>query len=135
MSKLPQPALSACIETGVTTNRVVVREPCVPVEARSPKRYRSDKSVRGQGCVMVSISLPAAELVALDAACDRLQMARSHLLREAVKHYESRARLERAALTIGDLFAANIDPGWDEAQELEAAALAFRNAVRGEVSE
>lgn len=45
---------------------------------------------------------------------------------------EARARLERAALVIGDLFAAEIDPGWDEAQELEAAALAYRNAVRGQ---
>lgn len=43
---------------------------------------------------------------------------------------EARARLERAALAIGDLFAAEIDPGWDECQELEAAALAYRNAVR-----
>jgi len=39
-------------------------------------------------------------------------------------------RLCRAAMVIGDLFAAQIDAGWDECQELEAAALAYRNAVR-----
>jgi len=42
----------------------------------------------------------------------------------------ARKRLERAALAIGDLFAADIDPGWDECQELEAAALEYRNAYR-----
>ena len=77
--------------------------------------------------------MPIAELELLDSVCERVQMARSHLLRQAVKHFDTRARLERAALAIGDLFATNIDPGWDEAQELEAAAMAFRNAVRGEV--
>lgn len=45
---------------------------------------------------------------------------------------EARARLELAALTIGDLFAAELDAGWDEAQELEAAALEYRNAVRAQ---
>jgi hypothetical protein len=43
---------------------------------------------------------------------------------------KARIRLENAALRIGDLFAAEIDPGWDECQELEAAALEYRNAYR-----
>jgi hypothetical protein len=43
---------------------------------------------------------------------------------------QARLRLQNAALRIGDLFAAQIDPGWDECQELEAAALEYRNAYR-----
>jgi hypothetical protein len=51
-------------------------------------------------------------------------------LRAELQRRAEPTRLERAALAIGDLFAADIDPGWDEAQELEAAALEYRNAYR-----
>jgi len=51
-------------------------------------------------------------------------------LRAELQRRAEPSRLERAALAIGDLFAAGIDPGWNEAQELEAAALEYRNAYR-----
>jgi hypothetical protein len=50
--------------------------------------------------------------------------ARGHAIEAA------QVRLQNAALRIGDLFAAEIDPGWDECQEIEAAALEYRNVVR-----
>jgi hypothetical protein len=76
---------SAVIERGTKTNRVRVKRPKSPGHVR--KRYRQDPAVRGMDSTVVAISLPIAELEALDAMCDRTQMARSHFIRQAVKHF------------------------------------------------
>lgn len=93
---LPDPSLSASVD-GVITNRVRVR----PKKKRGPARkqftaasagtalarYRADPSVRGQDTAKLCISMPVAELAALDAMAERTQMARSFFIRQAIKHF------------------------------------------------
>ena len=83
---------SATIVTGTKTNRVRVK-----AKSKSPgtvrKRYRSDPTVRGMDSVAVCISLPIAELEFLDAISDRISMARSHFIRQAVKHFAEKIGL------------------------------------------
>lgn len=79
--------LSATIRRGAVTNRVrVAKQP-----QRSPgtrrKAYRADPEVRGLDTTTVCISLPIGELESMDATCERVQMARSHFLRQAAKHF------------------------------------------------
>ncbi len=50
----------------------------------------------------------------------------------SVRINRARVRLEAIALKVGDLFAAGLDPGWDEQTELEQAAIEFRKAVRAQ---
>ncbi len=40
-------------------------------------------------------------------------------------------RLDKAAIAIGSMIVDNVDPGWDEQQELEAACVAYVKALRG----
>jgi len=58
---------------------------------RSPqaalRSYRQDPTVRGLDYVVVAYCLPVAELAALDVVCESVQMARSHFLRQATKHF------------------------------------------------
>jgi hypothetical protein len=77
--------VSATVVRGTKTNRVRVKRSKSPGSVR--KRYRQDPAVRGMDSTMVCISLPIAELEALDSMCDRVQMARSHFIRQAVKHF------------------------------------------------
>jgi hypothetical protein len=42
------------------------------------------------------------------------------------------ARLESAALAIGDCHLAGIDPGWSESNEVEQASILYTKAVRAE---
>lgn len=90
MSTLPKPTLSARIE-GKRTNRVKVKR-----AAASPgtamRSYRQDPTVRGMDTVVIAVSLPAGELAALDAMCERVQMARSHFLRQAAKHFAEKVK-------------------------------------------
>lgn len=63
------------------------------------KRYRRDRT-RGYRAhaeiaiasptKVISISLAESEIAALDAAAERASMARSHFIREAVKHYAAK---------------------------------------------
>lgn len=77
---------TATITRGRKANRVKVKR-----VARSAgtaiRRFRADPAVRGLETAMVCISLPVAELVSLDEVCERVQMARSHFIRQAVKHF------------------------------------------------
>jgi hypothetical protein len=43
---------------------------------------------------------------------------------------EARARVDKAAIAVGSLLADNLDPGWDESQELESACLVYVRALR-----
>lgn len=90
---LPTPTVSAEVVTGKITNRVKVRtspgvSPARRTKARQPKRYKADPT-RGQGAGyrVVCISMSPDELAELDALASRVQMARSHLIRQAVKHF------------------------------------------------
>lgn len=85
---LPKPMASATIE-GKRTNRVKVRRRATSA-GTALRRYRQDPAVRGHDVVTVCICLPVAELAAIDAMCERVQMARSHFLREAAKHFSSK---------------------------------------------
>lgn len=83
MSKLPTPTASARVIRGVKTNRMK--------RSKSPgsvlSRYRKDPTTRGFDCTTVCISVPVAELAEMDAFAERCQMARSHMIRQAVKHF------------------------------------------------
>lgn len=75
--------------SGKITNRVKVKR--ISARKRSPERakiaYRKDPSTRGLDYVVIAVSLPVGELATLDEMCERVQMARSHFLRQAVKHF------------------------------------------------
>ena len=86
--ELPAPTFSAEVVTGKMTNRVKVRATSAPRTARQPKRYKADPTRgQGEGYRIVCISMSPAELAELDAFAERVQMARSHLIRRAVKHF------------------------------------------------
>jgi hypothetical protein len=61
---------------------------------RSPQRaklaYAKDPSTRGLDYVQVCVCMPVAELAVLDDMADRAQMARSHFIRQAVKHFSAK---------------------------------------------
>ena len=64
---IAQIACSAIVDPGKKTARVrVKRAPKVKRQRPEPKRYRQDKSARGQGAKTVCISLPKSELAALE---------------------------------------------------------------------
>lgn len=86
-----KPVASATIG-GKRTNRVKVASAKVVRKAdqspsRALRRYRKDPSTRGLDYVVTCISLPVGELAVIDEACERAQMARSHFLRQAAKHF------------------------------------------------
>lgn len=54
---------------------------------RAMIRYRKDPTVYGLKAVVTCISMPTEELAALDELAEELQMARSHLIRAAVKQF------------------------------------------------
>jgi len=70
---------------GVKTNRVKVKRIAQTNTGRALSRYRQDPTVRGMDTVITCISLPVQELAELDEVCERVQMARSHFIRQAVK--------------------------------------------------
>lgn len=82
--------LSATIEHGVTTNRVVVHAQRPAPKPRGKGRYRRDRASEGGGTVVISISVPPAELEMITAAAERVQMSRSRFLRQAAKHFAAR---------------------------------------------
>ncbi len=90
MSGLPKPTMSATIG-GKITNRVRVARPSKSA-GTAMARYRQDPTVRGHDTVVVAISIPAAELEAIDAMCESAQMARSHYLRQAAKYFATRIK-------------------------------------------
>ena len=53
--------------------------------------YRADESVKGQPYTTICISLPVAELQAMDAYRAKSKLSRSQLLRDAVKQLMSAA--------------------------------------------
>lgn len=75
------------IERGKKTNRVRKSK----VERHQPQRklalYRKDPSSRGMDTTVVCISMPVEDLARIDAACERVQMARSHFLRRAAERF------------------------------------------------
>lgn len=92
---------SATITRGAVTNRVTgFRRAKVPAHAKPARvaksagsakaAYRQDPAVRGMDTAIICASLPVGELVELDAACERLRLARSHLIRLAVKAFMGR---------------------------------------------
>ena len=83
---------SAVIHHGAKTNRVRIgkRDYAVVQPKGRPVYYRQELAVRGLGHCIVCISLPPEELAALDDLAERLCMARSHLIREAVREYAAR---------------------------------------------
>ena len=91
MSKLPVPTMSATMG-GVITNRVKIAKRKQASTQTVLRRYRTDPLVRGMDTAIVSISMPAAELAALDELAEQTQMARSHLIRQAVKHFAEKLR-------------------------------------------
>lgn len=52
-------------------------------------RFKKDPLVRGLDFTVISVSLPAEELAAMDELCERLRVARSHLIRSAVKRFKA----------------------------------------------
>ena len=90
---------------GRTADRVIVRRAVVAsMVARDPsgnrarakrrkrpangvQKFKADRSTRGKGSVQVIASMPASERDALDAIATRVQMSRSHFIRQAVKHF------------------------------------------------
>lgn len=52
--------------------------------------YKADGTLDGSGTKVVAISIPPAELVQLDEFCRRVQMSRSHMLRQAWKHFQQK---------------------------------------------
>lgn len=85
---LPKPTMTAVV-SGKRTNRVRVKRGATSA-GTATRRYRKDPNTRGLDTVTVCISLPVEELVALDAMCERTQMARSHFLRQAAKHFATK---------------------------------------------
>ena len=89
---------SATIARGVTTNRVRVKKRVArrTVSAGTAKaRFRKDPLTRGLDYVCICISLPVAELEQLDSWSERVQMARSHFLRQAAKHFAAKIGIDK----------------------------------------
>jgi hypothetical protein len=106
---LPEPRMTAVIITGVTTNRVVVKRqkrqpkpvppkpvravkpppPPRPVRVAKPRpskgRYRTDKSLTGQGTETRCICAPPTEWTEIDKAAQSLMMSRSEFLRRGAR--------------------------------------------------
>lgn len=81
-------AASASIVRGKTTNRVRVRNTVIdPSPQRALHRFRKDPSTRGRVYVTICICLPVDELAVIDETAERIEMARSHFLREAAKRF------------------------------------------------
>lgn len=81
---------SATIERGVVSNRVKkVRKTPVRPKDRTV-RYRKDTSTLGKLYTKICISIPVDELAVMDAFAYRVQMARSELIRQAVKHFRAK---------------------------------------------
>lgn len=101
-------ATSARIEHGAVGNRVRVykrpgrapkpklgpkqrgtpgRKPKLGPKQRRAASYRKDRTTAGRPYKVICISIPVDELVVLDAFADRVQMARSDVLRQAAKHF------------------------------------------------
>lgn len=72
--------------SGAVTNRVKVKKRSQSA-GYMRKSYRSDPAVRGMATVVACISMPIAELERLDEICASVEMARSHFIRQAVKHF------------------------------------------------
>lgn len=72
--------------SGKRTNRVRVKRRAASA-GTAKARYRKDPSTRALDTVQVCVSMPVADLLALDAVCERVQMARSHFVRQACKHF------------------------------------------------
>lgn len=83
------PAASAEIVTGKTTNRVKVKRRA-RTTGTAMVRFKKDPSTRGLDYVQLSISVPVGELAQIDAWAERAQMARSHFLRQAAKHFAAK---------------------------------------------
>jgi hypothetical protein len=64
---------------------------------------RRDGAARGQAYRVISVSIPVGELVALDAFAARVQMERSHLLRQAYKHFAVKVLGEDGAAALAKL--------------------------------
>lgn len=79
-------AMTATIEHGVKTNRVRVQRKAASA-GTAMRRFKKDPATRGLDVAIVCVSLPVGELALIDAGCEELQMARSHLLREAAKAF------------------------------------------------
>lgn len=82
--------ITAKIVRGAKTNRVKVgrsRRSIARIHETSPQRakarYAKDPSIRDRLYVVISISLPVDELVAIDAVSERINMNRSAYLRHA----------------------------------------------------
>ena len=54
---------------------------------RSKGRYRTDRAIVGRGAVIKCVSASASDWAALDEAALRVQMSRSHFVRQAVKYF------------------------------------------------
>lgn len=74
---------------GKRTNRVRVRRKAASA-GTAMRRFRKDPLTRGLDYAMVCISIPVAELAALDAIAERVSMARSHFIRQAVRHFAAK---------------------------------------------
>lgn len=89
------PLTASAVIGGEVTNRVEMKrvgrpkpkrtKPTTP--GRSKIRFKNDPATRAMDTTVVCISMPIGELVALDAICERVQMPRSHFIRQAVKHF------------------------------------------------
>ncbi len=55
--------------------------------SRALLRFKKDPTTRGKDYTVIGMSIPVDELAALDAACAKAQMARSHFVRQAVKFF------------------------------------------------
>jgi hypothetical protein len=98
---LPVPRMTAEIVQGVTTNRVEIKrqkrqpEPVQPKPVRVAKpqksytptkgRYRTDKSLTGQGTTTKCITAPPMEWTEIDQVAQSLMMSRSEFLRRGAR--------------------------------------------------
>lgn len=85
---------SATVVQGVKTGRVKVKRRAASA-GTALKAYRKDPTIRGLDYARLCITMPVAELEAMDALAARSQMARSHLIRQAVKHFAAKVLGER----------------------------------------
>lgn len=85
---------TATLTPGVKTQRVAkVRAKRKATSAGTAmRRFRKDPTTRGLDYAMVCISIPVGELAALDEVAERAQMARSHFIRQAVKHFAEKVK-------------------------------------------
>lgn len=59
---------------------------------RGERSYTLNRYKRGEGCVVVCISLPPGDIQMIDETAEDLRMSRSKLIREAVREYVERRR-------------------------------------------